>query len=152
MSRSSSTKRNGLHHWMQPVAEFAVVFGASLVLLFIVIPSGTVEVDNFGLSPRMLPIVAATVIGLMSVVTLVVELVRGRPEDERTEGGLRGVIQLGFAAFIGAILVDWAGLVIGGTLLVLLSSLAVGERRIAMLAGTSGFGLLILLLVDWSGL
>jgi len=137
---------------MRPFAEFAVVFGASLALLFIVIPAGTVETDNFGLSPRMLPIVTATVIGAMSLLTLVFDLLRAAPNEERPAGGLRGVILLAAAALAGTVLVDRAGLAIGGTALVLLSSLAVGERRPLALAGMGAGGLLLLLLVDWSGL
>ncbi|POF33633.1 tripartite tricarboxylate transporter TctB family protein [Roseibium marinum] len=138
---------------MRPLAEFAVVFSASLLLLFVVIPAGTAETDNFGLSPRMLPIVCATIIALMSVVTLVFGLLRGNPDSNtRDAGGFRGVIQFGAAALAGVVLVDLTGLVIGGAALVLLSCLAVGERRIAALAGMGTGALLILLFVDWSGL
>ncbi|PVB62168.1 hypothetical protein [Labrenzia sp. 011] len=137
---------------MRPLAEFAIVFGASLLLLFVIVPAGTVETDNFGLSPRMLPMVCVTVIALMSLVTLLFGLMRPGPGDAAPRAGLRGVIQLGAAALAGVILVDLTGLVIGGTALVLLASLAVGERRLSTLAGTGAGGLLILLLVDWSGL
>lgn len=137
---------------MRPLAEFAIVFGASLLLLFVVVPAGTVETDNFGLSPRMLPMVCVTVIAAMSLVTLLFGLMRAGPAEDAPRGGLRGAIQLGAAALVGIVLVDQTGLVIGGTALVLLACLAVGERRIATLAGMGAGGLLILLLVDWSGL
>jgi|GEM_PF-1956631 len=155
MTSPDAMHRSGPHPWMRPVTEFVIVFGLCLATLFVVIPAGTAESDNFGLSPRMLPIVAVSFIAAMSVVTLVVGLWRARdrqPETRTGSGGLDGVALLVLATLAGIVMIDRTGLVAGGTVLVLLAALAVGERRPVMLAGMGVGALLILLVVEWSGL
>jgi len=135
-----------------PFAEFAVVFGLCLAVIFVVIPAGTAESDNFGLSPRMLPTVSMVAIAIVSAATLISGLVRRRAPNEAGTAGLFGVLLLVLAAFTGAFLIDRTGIVIGGTALVLLAALAIGERRPAALAGMGALALAILLFVEWSGL
>ena len=137
---------------MWPVAEFAVVFGLCMAILFVVIPAGTAESDNFGLSPRMLPIVTISAIAVFSVVTLIVGLVRGGPRKAVETDGLGGVALLVGATFAGVLAIDRAGIVVGGTMLVVLASLAIGERRPLVVGGMGIAAVLVLLLVDWSGL
>ena len=155
MTAPSTRHRAGPHSWMRPVAEFVIVFGLCLIVLFVVIPAGTAESDNFGLSPRMLPIATVSAIALFSVITLVAGLLRlGNPPEGEATGmrGLRGVVLLVLATVIGVVMIDQVGLVVGGTVLVLLASLAIGERRPVALLGMGLGAVLVLLLVDWSGL
>lgn len=137
---------------MWPFAEFAVVFGLSLAILLVVIPAGTAERENFGLSPRMLPIVTASAIALFSIMTLLTDLLRGARREPVETKGLRGVFVLLLATFAGVLAVDRIGMVAGGTTLVVLASLATGVRRPVALAGMGAGALLLLLFVDWSGL
>ena len=148
-------RQDGPHPWVRPVAEFAVVFGLCLFVLFVVIPAGTAESDNFGLSPRMLPIATTVAIALFSVMTLIGGLFpfRGKPGHERVQTrGMLGVVLLAAAALAGVVVIDQAGLLIGGTVLVLLASLAIGERRPVALCGMGLGAVAVLLLIDWSGL
>lgn len=137
---------------MWPFAEFAVVFGLSLAILLVVIPAGTAERENFGLSPRMLPIVTASAIALFSIMTLLTDLLRSPRREPVETKGLRGVFLLLLATFAGVLAVDRIGMVAGGTALVVLASLATGVRRPVALAGMGAGALLVLLFVDWSGL
>lgn len=129
-----------------------------MAALFVVIPAGTAESDNFGLSPRMLPIVTVSVMAMVSVLTLVFGLWRargasaGQAAERPDASGLRGVVLLVLATFVSILAIDQAGLVAGGTVLVLLAALAIGERRPLILAGLGLCALLILVLVEWSGL
>ncbi|MCW2309589.1 tripartite tricarboxylate transporter TctB family protein [Rhodobium gokarnense] len=155
MTIPSTGHQDGPHPWVRPVAEFAVVFGLCLLVLFVVIPAGTAESDNFGLSPRMLPIATTVAIALFSVITLVSGLLplRGRKGHQPVQTrGLLGVVLLTLATLIGVVAIDQAGLLIGGTALVLLASLAIGERRPVALCGMGLGAVVVLLLVDWSGL
>lgn len=154
MKPPSAKWQGWAHPWVRSFSEFAIVAGLCLFTLFVVIPAGTAESDNFGLSPRMLPIAATSVILLVSVVTLVFGLVSTPKADESKLGsnGTRGVVFLVVATLLGIFIIDMTNIVIGGTALVLLASLAIGERQPVALAGMGVGALLLLLLVEWSGL
>lgn len=150
-----STKWHGrAHSWMRPFAEFAIVAGLCLFALFVVIPAGTVESDNFGLSPAMLPIATVSFILIVSVFSLVFGLVRTPEAIDGDLGskGMRGVLLLVLATLIGIFIIDKSNIVIGGTALVVLASLAIGERKLVVLTGMGVGALALLLLVEWSGL
>lgn len=142
------------HPWMRPFAEFFVVAGLCIFALFVVIPAGTVESDNFGLSPAMLPIAAISFILVVSVFSLVFGLVLAPKTTDGDLGskGMRGVLLLVLATLIGIFIIDKSNVVIGGTALVVLASLAIGERKLAVLTGMGVGALALLLLVEWSGL
>lgn len=154
MALSSPSGHNGAHPWMRPLAEFVIVAGLCLFTLFVIIPAGTTESDNFGLSPRMLPIATTSVILLVSVVSLIFGLLR-RPKTATSDlgsKGMRGVVFLVLATLLGIFIIHRTSIVIGGTALVLLASLVIGERKPAALAGMGTGAAILLLLVDWSGL
>lgn len=139
-------------HRLRAVAEFAVVLTLSLVTLFIVIPAGTVESDNFGLSPQMLPIGAVVVIAVMSAVTFIVDLVAPGSVPMPPSRGLSGVLLLMLATLVGVLSIERLGVIAGGAGLVVLASLSVGERRPLWIIGAGLGACAVLILVVWSGL
>ena len=138
---------------MRPLVEFTIVVGLCAFAAFYLIPAQTSEGDNFGLSPRMVPIVCCVVIAFLATIGLVRSLIVG-PAVSRApkNAGLGTVVLLIIASVIGVTLVYWFGLVIGGMSVVLLASAIVGERRpMAFLAlGASAGALLVF--IKWSGL
>ncbi|HMB76687.1 MAG TPA: hypothetical protein VKN76_09830 [Kiloniellaceae bacterium] len=152
MTQFSKNAETGPHPWMWPFVEFAIVLGLCLVVLFVVIPAGTAESDNFGLSPRMLPIVTIATIAAVSFATFAADLLRRRPRGPSVGGRPWGVVLLLLATFAGVLSIDRFGIVMGGTILVVLASLAVGERRPLVVGGMGIAASIVLLFVEWSGL
>lgn len=153
MAQPSNDRQEGPHHWMRPFIEFVTVVGLCLVLLLVIIPAGTAESDNFGLSPRMLPIATISTIAIVSVAALIAGLLGGQTQKQPVErDGLLGVFLLVLATFAGIFIIDLTGIVIGGTVLVVLSSLAIGERRAVVVGGMGVGAMMVLLLVEWAGL
>jgi uncharacterized membrane protein len=125
-----------------------------MVALFVVIPTGTMETDNFGLSPRMFPMVTMSIIAGLAVVTLIFSLIKSRKPSatQQQPNGLLGVVLLILATFIGTVTMGQFGIVIGGAVIIFLAALAVRERRPHVLIGLEIVAVLLLVLVEWSGL
>lgn len=138
---------------VRPFVEFAIVAGTSLYFIFYLIPSQTSDGANFGLSPRMVPVVCSVLIAGLATVSLLVSLFgKSNTQASPASNGLATVILLIGASLIGVTIVHWFGLIAGGVVLVGLASLIIGERRwmhIAMLSAAAG---LLLFVVKWSGL
>ncbi|MEB8432318.1 hypothetical protein OO007_08760 [Cocleimonas sp. KMM 6892] len=102
----------------------------------------------------MLPIAVTVFILIISIFTLIFGLLRAPEPKENNQDskGMRGVVSLVLATLLGIFIIDQTNIVVGGTALVFLSSLAIGERKPSALAGMSFSALLLLLLVKWSGL
>jgi len=137
---------------MRAIVELAVVGGASLFALFYLIPAQTSASDNWGLSPRMVPTVCAAVIGGLAVISFLAGLVRAPSEDEAPAAGVGTVLAVIVSAIVGVLLIDAAGLIVGGTVMVPLVGLSIGERHPLRLAGLTGGAALLLYLIIWSGL
>lgn len=155
MPHSSKNRQIGPRLRTWPFVEFIIVLGLCLLVLFVVIPNGTNDSNNFGLSPRMVPNLTATAIGILAIVTLLFDLIRlrdGHHEERPSTKGLWGVVLLVLATFLGTIAISWFGMIIGGAILFFLATLAVGERRPSALFGLGLLAVLLLLLVEWSGL
>lgn len=152
MTETSSQKNEGPGHQAGPFLEFAIVLGLCALALFVVIPAGTRESENFGLSPRMVPTVTVIAIALFAVIGFVSGLLKGTRRAPVGKDGLFGVAALMAATVLGVAAIHWLGLVMGGTVLVLLASLALGLRHPVTLLTMGGAAALLLALVDWSGL
>lgn len=138
---------------MRSILEFVIVGGASLLAITYLIPSQTSASDNWGLSPRMVPTVCAAVIGGLAAINLVVGLLRPPAADEDAPGaGFWSVVAVIVSALVGVMIIDAAGLVAGGTVMVPLVSLSIGERSPLRLVGLTAGAALLLYLVVWSGL
>lgn len=153
MGESTENKGQGPHPWVRPLLEFAIVAGLCALAYFVVIPAGTVESDNFGLSPRLLPTVTIVAIAILSLMTLVVDLSKAKSDESPAKTtGLFGVAMIVLATLCGVVAINWLGIVAGGVLLVVMISLAIGERRPLPLLASAGIALAVLSIVEWSGL
>lgn len=130
-----------------------MVGGASLAAIFWLIPAETVPGENFGLSPRMVPIVCSALIGGLAAVNFLAALLgAARRETAISTRGLPEVAALVAATLAGGAIVHWVNLVAGGTVLAVLAGLAVGERRPLRLTLVTASAALILFVVEWLGL
>ncbi len=153
MATSPRKQDKGPLFLVRPLVEFSIVAGACLYFIFYLIPAQTSDGANFGLSPRMVPVVCCVLIGMLATVSLLVSLF-GKSTDEAgpVNDGLGTVGLLIAACLLGVAVVHWFGLIAGGMLLVALASWIIGERRwlqIAMLSAAAG---LLLFTVKWLGL
>jgi hypothetical protein len=153
MAASFGRRAGGPRSLSRPLAELAIVGGASLAAIFWLIPAETVPGENFGLSPRMVPIVCSALIGGLAAVNFLAALLgAARRETAISTRGLPEVAALVAATLAGGAIVHWVDLVAGGTVLALLASLAVGERRPLRLTLVTASAALILFVVEWLGL
>jgi len=138
---------------VRPLVEFAIVVGLCSFAAFYLIPAQTTEGSNFGLSPRMVPIVCCAVIALLATVSLVQSLIVGRVVTAAPgNAGLITVVLLSIASLLATILVHWLGLVLGGIGVVLLASAILGERRLSAFLVLGSCAGALLVFVKWSGL
>jgi hypothetical protein len=153
MAASFGRRAGGPRSLSRPLAELAIVGGASLAAIFWLIPAETVPGENFGLSPRMVPIVCSALIGGLAAVNFLAALLgAARRETAISTRGLPEVAALVAATLAGGAIVHWVDLVAGGTVLALLAGLAVGERRPLRLTLVTASAALILFVVEWLGL
>ncbi|MBY8977928.1 hypothetical protein KHP62_19105 [Rhodobacteraceae bacterium NNCM2] len=139
-------------HFSRDLVEFLIVGGASLLAIFYIIPAQTVSAPTFGLSATMLPMVCAAAIGLLAAVKFVLSILVGSDSAPVGVAGLGTVVAIFASTVIGIVAIDHIGLIAGGTLLVVLTSLAVGMRHPAELVKMAVGGAGLLFLIDWSGL
>lgn len=135
-----------------PFIEFSIVLALCAIALFFVIPEGTRESDNFGLSPRMVPDVTVGAIALFAVIGMISALIRRKPAKPAPRAGLGGVAALMAGTALGVAAIHFIGLVIGGSILVLACTLALGVRQPLRLASMTGAAAALLLAIDWSGI
>lgn len=152
MKAATEKASQGPHRKMRPFVEFAIVFGLCAFGYFVVIPAGTAESDNFGLSPRLLPSVTIGAIALLSFLSLLAALLKPSAAEARPTAGLLSVLFIILTAVAGILAIDKVGLVAGGVTMVVVLSFVVGERRPLPLLAMAAIALAVLLLVDWSGL
>jgi hypothetical protein len=153
MAASFGRRAGGPRSLSRPLAELAMVGGASLAAIFWLIPAETVPGENFGLSPRMVPIVCSALIGGLAAVNFLAALLgAARRETAISTRGLPEVAALVAATLAGGAIVHWVNLVAGGTVLAVLAGLAVGERRPLRLTLVTASAALILFVVEWLGL
>jgi len=134
-------------------AELMIVGGASLAAIFIIIPAQTSPSDEIGLAPSFVPTVCAAAVGFLAVAQFIgASIAHGTDNgDGEQRAPIRYALML-MGAACAAVLVTWLiGLLVGCTLLALLVSLILGERRIWMLALVPGCLALTIYIVQWMG-
>lgn len=152
MKAGKGPEQNGSERKFRPIFEFAIVFSLCLICLTIIIPQGTQQSDNFGLSPRMVPVATIVIIIGFAVVGLLANLFRPTKSATPASDGLTGVLLLCAATLVGAWAVYQFGLLVGGTVLIFLTALAVGMRNVLHLSLMVGAALLLLSFIQWAGL
>lgn len=142
----------GSERKFRPFFEFAIVGSLCLICLTIIIPAGTQQSDNFGLSPRMVPVATIVIIIGFAILGLIANLMRPRKTVAPANAGLAGVLLLCAATLVGAWAIYQFDLLIGGTVLIFLTALAVGMRNILHLSLMVGAALSLLFFIEWAGL
>ncbi|WP_306257503.1 hypothetical protein [Pararhizobium sp. IMCC21322] len=152
MKPGNGPERIGSERKFRPICEFAIVFSLGLICLTVIIPGGTQESDNFGLSPRMVPVATIVIILCFAVIGLLINLTRPTKSAVPASDGLAGVLLLCAATLTGAWAIHQFELLAGGTILVFLTALAVGMRNVLYLSLMVGAALLLLSFIKWAGL
>lgn len=132
-------------------AEFIVICGASLAAIFVLIPNQTTPGDEIGLSPSLVPTVCAAAIGVLGFAQFVWSAVFRRTAAVTRREPLRYALFLMASALVALVAVRFAGLLVGCTVLALLVSLVLGERRLIRLALVCGGVALALFTVQYMG-
>lgn len=152
MNIGNGQQQGGSERKFRPICEFTIVFSLCLICLTIIIPNGTQQSENFGLSPRMVPVATIVIIMGFAVLGLIVNLARPGKASQPDSNGLSGVLLLCAATLVGAWTIYQFELLIGGTVLIFLTALAVGMRNILHLSLMVVSALSLLFLVEWAGL
>jgi len=152
MKFGDNPEQGGSEQKFRPIYEFVIVLSLCLICLTVIIPNGTQESDNFGLSPRMVPVATIVIIIGFAVIGLLASLVRPKKSALPTSEGLTGVLLLCAATLVGAWAIYQFDLLIGGTALIFLTALAVGMRNLVHLSLMVGAALLLLFAIKWAGL
>lgn len=152
MNVGDNPEQGGSERKFRPIYEFVIVLSLCLICLTVIIPNGTQESDNFGLSPRMVPVATIVIIIGFAVLGLLANLVRPRKSALPASEGLTGVLLLCAATLVGAWAIYQFDLLIGGTVLIFLTALAVGMRNLVHLSLMVGAALLLLFVIKWAGL
>ncbi|MEH6728816.1 MAG: hypothetical protein V7703_21940 [Hyphomicrobiales bacterium] len=152
MKAGNGPEQIGPGRKFRPICEFAIVFSLCLICLTIIIPTGTQQSDNFGLSPRMVPVATIVIIIGFAIIGLLVNLAGSKQVAAPASNGLAGVFLLSAATLVGAWTIYQFGLLVGGTVLIFLTALAVGMRNIMHLSVMVGAAFLLLYFIEWAGL
>lgn len=122
---------------LRDLMEFIIVAGASLLTIFIVIPSQTSSGDEIGLAPGFVPTVCAAAIGILAGVQFLLSLFRRRIAAETPAPPVTYAALLIGSTLIGVLCIRFLGWEAGGAIMALLVSLVMGERRKVRLATVS---------------
>lgn len=137
---------------LRAAAEFCVLAGVILLILFWIVPAYISPGTNLGLPPAMLPVVCMVAIGILAVVQFAYTLLVTSARTAPTSGNAPLVITLLGITIGASILIDYVGLPVAGALLTGLTSFFLGERRLLVLAAMTLGGAGVMGLVVWSGL
>jgi uncharacterized membrane protein len=132
--------------------EFAIVGGACLAVLFILIPGQITSGGEIGLSPGLIPRICAIAIGVLAFMQFVSAMLRGRDKASKNPVPIRHAALLMAAVALGLLVIRMSGLMAGCALIAVLVSAILGERRIARLGLIGGGVALAIFLIGQTGL
>ena len=132
-------------------AELMIIGGASLTAIFILIPNQTTPGEEIGLSPGLVPTVCAAVIGILGVIQFIASTITHKPVENNKQIPISYALSLMAAVLIAVVVVWFAGLLAGCTILAFLISLVLGERRKIRLALVTCGVALCLYSIEWMG-
>jgi|GEM_PF-1486428 len=147
----------GERDWRSPqfrraVGEVVVVAGASLLIIFWVIPAQTTPGRELGLSPQLIPTVCSAAIGLLAVFRFIATLLSVRPAEAIDAAPFRYAIGMIAATAAGIAAITYLGWPTGGAILSLLVVLMLGERRPLILGALPVSVAILLYLIQLTGI
>ncbi len=128
-----------------------LALGAAFLIAFVV-PGETTSGDGFALPPSLIPNVSLAVICTLSVLLVLSRLFGNAGNDEAPPmdpGNWLAVVFFCLILGAGFLGLKYLGFLAGGAFLVLLVSLYIGERRMALVAGTTVAAPAILYFLFW---
>jgi hypothetical protein len=128
------------------VLEAAVLGGLGLLAIFWIIPAQT-SGSALGLSPGYMPTVYATALVVVVLANAVLHLTGRIATSPLVEGSIGSVAIVVIISCIGVALFEFVGAVFCGLVVLPSMMIALGERRWALIAGTTLVGLAGLALV-----
>lgn len=134
--------------------ELIVVGGASLAMIFWIIPAETTSGGALGLSPQLAPTVCSAAIGILSLIQFVAKLVSTPKAAEAKPDGdapIRYALLVIVATVLGIAAIAYIGWPLGAACLAFLVLVALGERRPLMLTVLPGAVVALLFLVLETG-
>lgn len=134
------------------LGELVVVGGASLVMIFWIIPAQTSAGGELGLSPQLVPTVCSAAIGLLTLFRFITMLVAAPTSEPNDDAPIRYALSIIAATVAGITAIAYLGWAVGGGILSLLVVLVLGERRPLMLVAMPVLVAILLFLVQKTGI
>ncbi|MBN7776422.1 tripartite tricarboxylate transporter TctB family protein [Nitratireductor aquimarinus] len=134
------------------LGELIVVGGASLVMIFWIIPAQTSSGGELGLSPQLVPTVCSIVIGLLTLFRFIATLISTPVPEPGDDAPIHYALSMIAATVAGIAAIAYLGWVIGGAILALLVLLVLAERRPLMLVGLPVSIAVLLFLIQKTGI
>ncbi|WP_048645884.1 hypothetical protein [Nitratireductor soli] len=141
-----------LPQFRRALGELIVVGGASLAMIFWIIPAQTSSGGELGLSPQLVPTVCSAAIGLLTLFRFIAALVSTPAPEPGDVAPLHYAFSIIVATAAGIAGIAFWGWPIGGAILSLLVLLVLGERRPLMLAAMPVLVAVLLFLIQKTGI
>ncbi|MDV6227261.1 hypothetical protein R2G56_13265 [Nitratireductor aquimarinus] len=141
-----------LPQFRKALGELIVVGGASLVMIFWIIPAQTSSGGELGLSPQLVPTVCSIAIGLLTLFRFIVTLISTPAPEPGDDAPIHYALSMIAVTVAGIAAIAYLGWVIGGAILALLVLLVLAERRPFMLVGLPVSIAVLLFLIQKTGI
>lgn len=132
--------------------ELVFVGGASLAMIFWIIPAQTSSSGELGLSPQLVPTVCSAAIGFLTLFRFISALVSVQAPEPGDDGPVHYALILILATVTGIAAITYLGWPIGGAVLAVLVLLALGERGPVLLVVLPALVAVLLFLIQKTGI
>lgn len=141
-----------LPQFRKAIGELIVVGGASLAMIFWIIPAQTTSGGELGLSPQLVPTVCSAAIGLLTLLRFIATLIATPAPEPGDDAPIHYALTMIAATAAGIAAIAYLGWAIGGAILALLVLLVLGERRLLMLSLLPVLVAVLLFLIQKTGI
>ncbi|MDS1136145.1 hypothetical protein [Nitratireductor indicus] len=141
-----------LPQFRKALGELIVVGGASLAMIFWIIPAQTSSGGELGLSPQLVPTVCSAAIGLLTLFRFIATLISTPAPEPGDDAPIHYALTMIAATAAGIAAIAYLGWAIGGAILALLVLLVLGERRLLMLSLLPVLVAVLLFLIQKTGI
>ncbi|MCR4264770.1 hypothetical protein [Nitratireductor sp. ZSWI3] len=141
-----------LPQFRKALGELIVVGGASLAMIFWIIPAQTSAGGELGLSPQLVPTVCSAAIGLLTLFRFIATLISTPTREPGDDAPIHYALSMIAATVAGIAAIAYLGWAVGGAVLALLVLLVLGERRALMLAALPVLVAVLLFLIQKMGI